>query len=46
MEHFSSYGADKLKQTFGHVTSLVGDNVKVVPLYFSNTMQYCIKQLL
>ena len=27
MERFSSYGADKLRQTFGHVTSLVGDNV-------------------
>ena len=26
MECFSSYGADKLKVTFGHVTSLIDGN--------------------
>ena len=27
MERFSSYGADKLTMTFGHLTSMIGGNV-------------------
>ena len=44
MECFSSYGADKLKMTFGHVTSLIGGNVTAAYWnYFPSATVYICK---
>ena len=41
MECFSSYGADKLKVNFGHVTSMIGENVTAAYWnYFPSTTVY------